>query len=82
MQTINIHAAKTNFLHLIALAEKGESFVIARTGKPVVKISPIEPVTTKPMQRLGFMQGQMRVPNDFDQMGGDEIEVLFSGRTQ
>lgn len=79
MLTVNIHDAKTNLSRLVDKAAKGEPFVIAKAGKPLVKVVPIDAVTPVEPKRLGFMQGQILVPADFDQMGVEEIEQLFGG---
>jgi prevent-host-death family protein len=79
MQTINIHEAKTHLSRLIERASKGESFIIAKAGKPMVRVVPIEPEPLHKPQRLGFMKGKMRVPDDFDTMYADEIARLFNG---
>ncbi len=79
MQTVNIHEAKTHLSRLIEQAAKGEPFIIAKAGKPLVKVSRIDAPTGTQMRRLGFMAGQISVPDDFDQMGGEEIEQLFRG---
>ncbi len=75
MVTVNIHEAKTQLSKLIDQAVKGESFVIAKAGKPLAKVTalsaPAEP------QRLGFLAGQLAVPDDFDRMGESEIATLF-----
>jgi prevent-host-death family protein len=79
MQTVNIHEAKTQLSRLIALAEQGEPFIIAKAGKPVVKVAAVNAPNGQQRRRLGFMNGSMTVPDDFDQMGGDSIAVLFAG---
>jgi prevent-host-death family protein len=79
MQTINIHQAKTQLSRLVEEAAKGEAFVIAKAGKPMVKVVPLKPKKQKVIKRLGFMAGKIRVPDDFDQMGHTEIEQLFGG---
>ena len=43
MKTVNMHEAKTNLSRLVAAAAKGEAFIIARAGKPLVKVEPIAP---------------------------------------
>lgn len=80
MLTVNIHDAKTNLSRLIDKAAKGEPFVIAKAGKPLVKVVPVDSVVPVTPKRLGFMQGQITVPDDFDQMGAEEIETLFDGQ--
>lgn len=79
MKTVNIHEAKTQLSKLIEQASKGEAFVIAKAGKPVVKVTALGAPTGTQMRRLGFMAGQISVPDDFDRMGNEEIERIFSG---
>lgn len=77
MQTINMHEAKTHLSRLVEQAAKGESFIIAKAGKPLVKVVPLDAPESAKVRRLGFLQGQIRVPDDFDRMGSTEIERLF-----
>lgn len=75
MITVNIHEAKTQLSKLVDRASKGESFIIAKAGKPMVRVVPIE---SKPKpKRFGFLKGQIRVPEDFDRMFEDEIAEMF-----
>jgi len=78
MQQINIHEAKTNLSKLIEKAVHGESFVIAKSGKPMVTVSAYTP-PPDPAKRLGFLKGRLEVPADFDSMGNAEIQALFAG---
>ena len=75
MLTVNIHEAKTNLSKLIDQAVKGEAFVIAKAGKPLVKVTALNAPAAP--QRLGFLAGEVAVPEDFDRMGEAEIEALF-----
>jgi prevent-host-death family protein len=77
MKIVNIHEAKTHLSRLINAAVKGEPFVIAKAGKPLVKVTAIEAPTDKPRKRVGFMVGRIKVPDDFDRMGAKEIERMF-----
>ncbi len=79
MQTINIHDAKTHLSRLVEQAVQGDAFVIAKAGKPLVKVSALDAPSASEIQRLGFLSGQIIVPDDFDRMGGAEIEALFGG---
>jgi len=79
MKTVNIHEAKTQLSKLVEEASKGEPFVIAKAGKPVVKVTALGAPTGAQVRRLGFMAGQISVPDDFDRMGKDEIEQMFGG---
>ena len=80
MLTVNIHDAKTQLSKLVELAAQGEAFIIAKAGKPMVKVVPLSKAAVGTATRLGFMAGEFSVPDDFDQMGGSEIESLFVGR--
>lgn len=77
MHQVNIHEAKTHLSKLIDEAVHGEPFIIAKAGKPLVKVMAITVPTGKKIKRLGFMKGQLSVPNNFDTLGSDEIEDLF-----
>ena len=78
MRTVNIHEAKTHLSRLVDEAAKGEPFVIAKAGKPLVKVVPIDAPATP--RRFGFLAGRYtRVPDDFDRMCEDEIREMFEG---
>jgi prevent-host-death family protein len=77
MQTVNIHEAKTQLSKLIEQAVQGDAFIIAKAGKPLVKVTRLDAPTAQQAKRLGFMAGQIAVPDDFDRMGSEAIEQLF-----
>lgn len=77
MRTYNIHDAKTQLSKLVEMAAKGESFVIAKAGKPMVKVIALDTPESSQMKRFGFMAGQIKVPDDFNTMGAAEIQKLF-----
>jgi prevent-host-death family protein len=79
VKTVNIHEAKTHLSRLIDEAAKGEPFVIAKAGKPMVKVVALDTPPVKPMRRLGFLEGQFTIPDDFDRMGEEEIARMFEG---
>ena len=81
MRTFNIHEAKTHLSRLVERAAKGESFVIAKAGRPLVKVVALDAPSKSQTRRLGFMTGQITVPDDFDRMGGAEIARLFGDDT-
>ena len=81
MKTVNIHQAKPQLSKLIEQASKGESFIIAKAGKPVVRVTALSAPTGAQVRRLGFMAGQISVPDDFDRMGQEEIERMFGEET-
>jgi prevent-host-death family protein len=75
MVTVNIHEAKTQLSRLVDRAAKGEPFVIAKAGKPLVKVAALDAPAAP--QRLGFLAGEIAVPKDFDRMGEAEIAAHF-----
>lgn len=77
MRTVNIHEAKTHLSRLVDQAAGGEPFVIAKSGKPMVKVVPLAEQALRPVRRIGFLAGRISVPDDFDRMGSNEIEKIF-----
>ena len=75
MVTVNIHEAKTQLSKLVEQVVQGETLVIARAGKPLVKVTPLGAPSSP--RRLGFLAGEIVVPDDFDRMGEAEIAALF-----
>jgi prevent-host-death family protein len=82
MKAVNIHEAKTHLSRLVEEAAKGEPFIIAKAGRPMVKVVPIEGDATKKPQRLGFLEGQFTVPDNFDRLYEDEIAAMFYGEDE
>lgn len=75
MRTVNMHEAKTHLSRLVEGAVRGEPFVIARAGKPLVKVVAVEECAPS---RFGFMKGhEVRIPDDFDTMFAEEIRAMF-----
>jgi len=81
MRKVNIHEAKTQLSRLVDRAAKGESFVIAKAGKPLVKVTALDSPAAAGPRRLGFLAGSLSVPEDFDRMGEREIGRLFGDET-
>jgi prevent-host-death family protein len=79
MDIVNIHEAKTHLSRLVDKAAKGEAFIIAKAGRPLVKVVPLEEAPQPKPQRIGFMKGRINVPDDFDRMFEDEILKMFEG---
>jgi prevent-host-death family protein len=75
MAIVNIHEAKTHLSKLLDRAAQGEDIVIAKAGKPLVKVVALEP--PPPKRRVGFLAGQILTPPDFDRMGAEEIDQMF-----
>jgi prevent-host-death family protein len=80
METVNIHAAKTQLSRLVEKAARGEPFVIAKAGKPMVKVVAVDAPEAKPVKRVGFLAGQIKVPDvDVWREMDQEIEKMFYG---
>jgi prevent-host-death family protein len=78
-RTVSISEARAQLSKLIDQASKGEPFIISKAGKPLVKVTAIDVLTSTQVRRLGFMAGQITVPEDFDVMGRSDIERVFEG---
>lgn len=77
--TVNIHEAKTHLSRLVDQAAKGREFVIAKAGKPMVRVVPITPPSAT--RKLGFLAGHGTVTADLKAAFADDIEAMFgSGR--
>jgi prevent-host-death family protein len=79
MEQINIHAAKTQLSALVERAAAGEPFIIAKAGRPMVKVIPYN--ASEPLPRTGFLKGCVSIPKDFDRMGSEDIADLFDGKS-
>ena len=66
MRTVNMHQAKTHLSRLVREAVNGEPFVIARAGKPLVRVTALDEAPRKRL--IGCLDGQFSVPDDFDTM--------------
>lgn len=79
MRIFNIHEAKTHLSRLVRAAAEGEPFIIARAGKPLVKVVSVDAPGAETRARTGFLAGRIAVPDDFDRMGADGIAAMFGG---
>lgn len=74
MAEVNVHEAKTHLSRLLLRVAAGEEIVIARAGKPIARLVPVEP---KPQRIIGQDDGLFKVPDDFDAPLPDEVLALF-----
>jgi len=79
MRSVDIREDKTHLSRLVEQAAAGEPFTIAKSGKPIVKVTAIDTLALAERRRIGFLQGEIDVPQDFDEMGRSVIEQMFSG---
>ena len=76
MRTVNIHEAKTHLSRYVEQAAAGEEIVIAKAGKPIARLMPLEAPSRQP-RRLGLLNGNLKVPDDFDAPLPDEVIDSF-----
>ena len=81
MLKINMHEAKTQLSRLVEKAYEGESFIIAKAGRPLVKVMRIDTPASHKVRRLGFLENRLTVPDDFDSMGNEAVIKLFEGQS-
>ncbi|MFP4207135.1 MAG: type II toxin-antitoxin system Phd/YefM family antitoxin [Wenzhouxiangella sp.] len=77
MKQVNLYEAKTQLSKLVEAAIAGEEVIIARAGKPVARLSALEKPACK--RRLGILDGQMVIPEDFNAPLPDEVIESFYG---
>ncbi len=76
MRQYNIHEAKTHLSRLVDEVARGEPFIIAKAGKPLVKVVSLE-ARAETLGPIGFYKGELKIPDDFDTMMADEIAEMF-----
>ncbi len=76
MRVVDIDEAKAHLSRLIDEAAGGEPFIIARSGEPLVKVIAVD-APARMSTRIGFMAGQVSIPDDFDSLSSQEIEQPF-----
>lgn len=74
MHEVNIHEAKTHLSRLLMRVAQGEEIVIARAGKPIARLVPVEPKTRR---LLGQDKGLFEVPEDFNAPLPDDLRLYF-----
>jgi antitoxin (DNA-binding transcriptional repressor) of toxin-antitoxin stability system len=79
VEIFDIHYAKKHLSRLIEKAARGEAFIIARAGKPLVKMVSLDASAPREINPIGFMKGRIKVPDDFDRICESEIARLFEG---
>jgi len=77
MEELNIEEVQIQLPTLVERVVAGESFVITKNGQPLATISAYEDDEDDP--RIGFMEGLITIPDDFNTMMADEIAEMFYG---
>ena len=78
MMQVNLHDAKTHLSRYVDQAVAGEEVVIARAGKPLVRLVPVEP-QRPPERRGGFLRGQAVITADLKADFKNDINAMFYG---
>jgi prevent-host-death family protein len=79
MEIYNIHDAKTNFSKLVQKAKQGEEVIIAKSGKPLLKLVRYEEKKKQSKRKLGFLKDKIILSQDFDSPLPPEILKGFEG---
>jgi antitoxin (DNA-binding transcriptional repressor) of toxin-antitoxin stability system len=85
MRAINIHEAKTHLSRLVDEAEQGDSFIIAKAGKPKVQVTRLNSPEVPAKRRLGLLKGMYTLPDNYweiDREMDKEVEKIFLGEDQ
>lgn len=75
---VNVHQAKTHLSRLLDEVAAGAEVVIAKAGRPVARLVPLEPVVRR--KRFGLLKGRIDVPDDFDAPLPPDVLADFEGR--
>lgn len=78
MHTVNIHEAKTHLSKLLEEVSKGKEVVIAKSGKPMARLSGITPA--RPIRKPGFLKGKIKIADNFDAPMPDDFLDAFEGK--
>ena len=79
MTTVNVHEAKTHLSRLLAKVARGDEVIIARGGKPVARLVPIQKARRMD-QLLGIDKGRLWIAPDFDASLPEEMLAAFEGK--
>ena len=71
----NMYQAKSHLSRLVERALSGEEVVLAKAGKPLVRLVPVEEAA-EPL-KMGLLRGKVHIADDFDKLS-PEIEEMFS----
>ncbi len=78
MPSVNIHEAKTHFPKLVDAAIADEEIIIAKAGKSVVRLIPLEAVEPAGV-RFDLLKGEIEIAEDFDAPLPDDLQRAFEG---
>ena len=73
--TVNLHKAKSHLSRLVEQASNGQEFVIAKAGKPMVRVVPINVLPAS--RELGFLAGRGTIELDLKAAFAQDIDAMF-----
>ncbi len=82
MTVVNMGSAKSQLSQLVARAEAGEDIVIARDGKPAVRLAPVQPEARWAQRIEGALAGQIWMSDDFDAPLPEFEDAFYNGRLE
>lgn len=77
MKSVNVHEAKTHLSSLLDEVAGGSEIIIAKAGKPVARLVPVE--KAPPKRVPGVLRGKIRISEDFDAPLPDDVLASFEG---
>lgn len=78
MSTYNVHEAKSQLSKLIDAVQRGENVTIAKAGKPVAVLGPVQ--SSRTPRRRGWLKGQIQLGPEFDEPLPREVLDVFEGK--
>ena len=75
--TVNVYDAKTQLSKLINRVEHGEEITLARNGRPVARLVPLE--GRRPDRVPGLLAGQIAMADDFDELSEQDARDWYGG---
>lgn len=76
-QSINLYEAKTNLSKLVERAAAGEEFIIAKSGRPLARLAPLQKQSAR--RTPGLLKGKINIAANFDDPMPDDIARVFRG---
>ena len=80
MEQINIHDAKTHLSRLLERACSGEEIVIAKAGKPIAKLGPVQEIRKE--RKKGLLKGKIKIGKNFDMPLPKKVQLSFEGKEE
>lgn len=80
MQTVDVQDAARHLSEIVLQVQQGETVVLMQSGKAVAQVSPVQEPKLPVSRRIGLLEGQGSVPENWKELGRKEIEEEFYGK--